>query len=421
MPFQFPQSQSLKGLPSDGRLLFTTRMVRLFAYGFLSIILVIYLAALGLSQWQIGALLTLTLLGDALISLWMTAIADQAGRRRMLKLGAGLMIFAGILFSLTSHFWILVVAAAIGVISPHGSEVGPFLAVEQATLAQVVEDKKRTRVFAWYNFAGSLATALGSLSAGALTQILNSAGFDLVLSCRMIVAGYALLGVVLWRLFSRLTPAAEVIRPKEKLNVRNLFQTRFGLKKSQKFVVKLSMLFALDAFAGGFVIQSISAYWFHIRFGVEPAVLGQIFFGANILAGFSGFWAARLAAKIGLINTMVFTHIPSNILLILVPLMPNLSLAIAILLLRFSISQMDVPTRQSYTLAVVTPEERSAAGGITNISRTLGMSLSPLFVGPLLASASLLNFSFFIAGGLKIVYDLMVYRGFRSLRPPEER
>ncbi|HEY4687801.1 MAG TPA: MFS transporter, partial [Anaerolineae bacterium] len=195
--------------------------------------------------------------------------------------------------------------------------------------------------------------------------------------------------------------------------------TRLGLHRSRRVVLKLSALFSLDAFAGGFVVQSIVAYWFHLRFEVEPALLGGIFFGANILAGISALTAARIAARIGLINTMVFTHIPSNILLILVPLMPNLPLAIILLLLRFSISQMDVPTRQSYTMAVVAPDERSAAAGVTGIARTTGASLAPVFTGLLIGHPALLNVPFFISGGLKIVYDLTLYRLFRASQPQE--
>ena len=193
-----------------------------------------------------------------------------------------------------------------------------------------------------------------------------------------------------------------------------------GLHRSRGIVLRLAALFSLDAFAGGFVVQSMVAYWFQLRFGVEPALLGGIFFGANILAGVSALAAARVAARIGLINTMVFTHIPSNILLMLVPLMPNLPLAVALLLLRFSISQMDVPTRQSYTMAVVAPDERSAASGVTTIARSVGASLSPSISGLFLASPVLMGAPFLVAGGLKIVYDLLLYRGFRELKPPEE-
>ena len=186
-------------------------------------------------------------------------------------------------------------------------------------------------------------------------------------------------------------------------------------------IFRLAALFSLDAFAGGFVIQSLVAYWFHIRFGVEPGVLGSIFFGANILAGISALSAAWVARRIGLINTMVFTHLPSNILLILVPFMPTLPLAILMLLLRFSISQMDVPTRQSYTMAVVAPDERSAAAGVTGIARTIGASLSPVLTGLFLANPALLALPFVLSGSLKILYDLGLYRSFREMKPPEEK
>jgi MFS family permease len=397
----------------DGRLLFATRMVRLYAYGFLSVILALYLAAAGLNKVQIGLLLTLTLIGDTVISLAITTSADRIGRKRMLLAGAALMVFAGVLFAFTKDFILLLVAATIGVISPSGNEVGPFLALEQAALSQIVSDERRTSVFSWYNLVGSFATALGALSGGGLAQSLKNRGFEPLASYRVVVVGYALLGIALVVLFMRLgagveAPRAAAVRVK-----------RLGLHRSRGIVAKLSALFSLDAFAGGFVVQSMVAYWFHLRFGVEPAVLGAIFFGANILAGVSALTAARLASRIGLINTMVFTHIPSNLLLIAVPLMPSLPLAIGLLLLRFSISQMDVPTRQSYTMAVVSPDERSAAAGVTGIARTTGAALAPVFTGPLLASPLLLNFPFFLAGGLKIVYDLLLYFSFRRSRPPD--
>jgi predicted MFS family arabinose efflux permease len=237
----------------------------------------------------------------------------------------------------------------------------------------------------------------------------------------MIVIGYAIIGFILGVLFTRLSPAVEIHADSDSSHSVSGFKTRFGLHRSRGVVLKLSALFSIDAFAGGFVLQSILAYWFHVRFNVQPAILGSIFFGANILAGLSALSAAWVASKIGLIRTMVFTHIPSNILLILVPLMPNLPLAIAVLLLRFSISQMDVPTRQSYTMAVVAPDERSAAAGITGIARTTGASLSPVVTGPLLANAALMNLPFYLSGGLKIVYDLLLYRSFKAIKPPEEK
>jgi MFS family permease len=399
----------------DGYLLFSTRIARLFAYGFLSVVLVLYLAQVGLSEVEIGLLLTLTLVGDTAISLWITTHADRVGRKRMLIVGAGLMLFAGVLFALTKDFALLLVAATVGVISPSGYEVGPFLALEQAALSQIVPGARRTQVFAWYNLVGSFATAVGALCGGGLAQAMQGAGFSPLDSYRAVVVGYALLGLALGMLFARLSPNVEAPP------VGQTPASLLGLHRSRKVVIRLAALFSLDAFAGGFVIQSIVAYWFHVRFGVEPGVLGSIFFGANILAGVSALSAARIAARIGLINTMVFTHIPSNVLLMLVPLMPNLPLAIVVLLLRFSISQMDVPTRQSYTMAVVSPDERSAAAGVTGIARTTGAALSPAFTGPLLASPALLNVPFFLAGGLKIVYDLLLYRRFRAARPPEEQ
>jgi MFS family permease len=403
-------------LTPDGYLLFGTRIARLFAYGFLSVVLVLYLDQVGLGTPQIGLLLTLTLVGDTLISLWMTTRADRIGRKRMLLVGAGLMLFAGVLFALTRSYVFLVLAATIGVISPSGNEVGPFLAIEQASLAQIVSDQQRTQVFAWYNLVGSFATAVGALCGGGLAQVLQGTGVTPLDSYRAVVMGYAAMGIVLAGLFSGLTPGIEVaVRPD-----RTTLSGRFGLGKSRKVVFRLSALFALDAFAGGFVVQSIVAFWFHTRFGVPPGVLGAIFFGANVLAGISALLAARVAARIGLINTMVFSHVPSNILLMLVPFMPILPMAIILLLLRFSISQMDVPTRQSYTMAVVSPDERSAAAGVTGIARTTGAALSPVIAGPLLANAAFLGLPFVLAGGLKLIYDLLLYRSFRSVKPPEE-
>ncbi len=403
-------------LDHDGRLLFSTRLVRLFAYGFLSVVLALYLAQVGLSEVEIGTIVTFTLLGDAGISLAITTTADRIGRRRMLILGAGLMLFAGIIFALTSNIVLLVIAAVIGVISPSGNEIGPFLSIEQAALSQIVPNEQRTRVFAWYSLVGSFATALGALGGGGLAQTLQGGGMTPLSSYRVIVVAYAALGLVLAFLFSRLSPSVEIIAQVAPASAPNRI---FGLHRSGHVVVKLSALFALDAFAGGFIVQSLLAYWFFVRFGVDPAVLGAIFFGANIFAGISALAAARVAARIGLINTMVWTHIPSNVLLILVPLMPNLPLAIAMLLARFSISQMDVPTRQSYTMAVVSPDERSAASGITTIARSIGAAISPILTGALLG-ASLLSLPFFLSGGLKIVYDVALYFNFRSMKPPEE-
>jgi len=276
-------------------------------------------------------------------------------------------------------------------------------------------------VFAWYTLAGSLATALGALCGGTITETLQKGTMTALESYRVVVLSYAALGAVLAFLFARLSSFAEVSLAPEGPASPPKMTSSLGVTRSRHIVLKLSSLFALDSFAGGFVVQSFAAYWFYLRFGVRPGTLGAIFFWANLFAGISALLASRLALRIGLIRTMVVTHLPSNILLILVPLMPNLKLAVLVLLVRFSISQMDVPARQSYTMAVVSAEERSAAGGITGVARTTGAAISPLFAGFIFARPALINIPFFIAGTLKILYDLLLYRSFRKLHPPEER
>lgn len=400
--------------PRDIVILFSTRIIRLFCYGSLSVVFALYLAEAGLNEGQVGVLFMFTLIGDALISLWLTTSADRFGRRRILVLGAFLMAGAGLAFVLTRNLILLILAAIVGVISPSGNEIGPFLSVEQAGLTQLVSNQQRTRVFAWYNLVGSFATATGALSGGWLAQVLQDNHWTALESYRLVLLGYIAGGLFLLTLFLSLSKSVEV-----KVG-QDATKRLLGLHRSRPVVFKLSSLFAMDAFAGGLLVQSLLAYWFHIRFGVESGLLGSIFFGANILAGISALLAVRLARKIGLINTMVFTHIPSNVLLILVPLMPTLPLAIGILLLRFSISQMDVPTRQSYTMAVVAPDERSAASGVTAIARSVGASVSPALTGLFFGIPGLLNVPFFLAGGLKIFYDLLLYRQFRAVKPPEE-
>ena len=398
----------------DITLLFSTRIIRLFCYGFLSIVLALYLAEAGMTEGQIGLLFTLTLVGDALITLWLTTSADQFGRKRTLILGALLMAGAGLAFVLTRNVILLIGAAIIGVISPSGHEIGPFLSVEQAGLTQLISDKRRTQFFAWYNLVGSFATATGALAGGWLAQVLQDNAWTALEAYRVVLIGYALGGFLLLFLFLSLTKSVEVVTTKDTT------KRVLGLHRSRNIVLKLSSLFAMDAFAGGLLVQSLIAYWFHVRFGVESGVLGSIFFGANILAGISALLAIRLANKFGLINTMVFTHIPSSIFLMLVPLMPSLPLAIGFLLLRSSISQMDVPARQSYTMAVVAPDERSAASGVTAIARSVGASVSPTLTGLFFSVPILFNLPFFLCGGLKIIYDVLLYREFRAVKPPEE-
>jgi MFS family permease len=406
----------LPSLGRDARLLFLTRSLRMFGYGLVSVVLVLYLAALGLRDTGIGLLLGLTLAGDAAISLWLTTHADRVGRRRVLLAGAGLMCLAGVVFSVTDVFVVLLAAAVVGVISPSGNEVGPFLAVEQASLAQATDDAERTRVLAWWNLVASFSTAAGALAGGAVAGALIAAGLAAADAYRSVIVLYAVLGLVLAALFTRVSPAIEVAGAPDVTVAR-----RLGLHRSQRTVARLSALFALDAFGGGFVVQALIAYWFSLRFGASPALIGGVLFAANLLAGVSALLAVRIAARIGLIRTMVFTHLPSNVLLILVPFMPTLELAVLVLLLRFSISQMDVPTRQSYTLAVVDPDERSAAAGVTGIARSVGAAVAPVLSAPLVGVPALAALPFVISGSLKIAYDLLLFRSFRSLRPPEEQ
>jgi MFS family permease len=408
-----PKTQALHTLTPDGRLLFATRIVRMFGYGIVAVVLALYLTQLSLNEAQIGEILTWTLVGDAVISLAITLVADRLGRKKMLLVGAGLMVFAGVTLATTDSLLILTLAAIIGTLSPSGNEVGPFLSIEQAILPQMTTNEQRTAVFSWYNLAGSFSTAMGALFGGWMASSLQAAGQAPLQSYRVIMALYAVLGALLIAMFTRLSRAAEAEKSAT-------LGERFGLHRSRGIVFRLSALFALDSFAGGMVLQSVLVYWFRVRFGVDDGLMGSIFFGANLLAGLSALAAGRIAARIGLINTMVWTHIPSNILLMLVPLMPSLSLAIIVLLARFSISQMDVPTRQSYIMAVVAPDERSAAAGVTTIVRTAASSLAPSIAGQLFG-VTLLSVPFFLAGGLKIVYDLALYQSFRALKPPEEQ
>lgn len=405
---------------ADLRLLFLSRTVRLFACGFIAIVLVLYLAALGYSESRVGVVLALTFLGDAVISLWLSTHADRWGRRQILLIGAALMAFGGAGMAATGNFTLLVLAATIGVISPTGAEVGPFLAVEQACLAHLVADRDRTRIFAWYHVAGFTASAVGALAGGGLVHALEHAGWSTVASYRALFWLFAAFGAALGVISRVLGPAVEA-PPATRRVAASPLGNLLGLHEARGHVLRLSGLFALDAFAGGFVVQSFVAFWFYKKFGVSAAELGAIFFGANLLSGFSALAAVPLARRFGLVNTMVWTHIPSNLLLIGVALMPTLGGAIALYLLRFTISQMDVPTRQSYVNATVPAHERSAANGVTATARQAGVSTAPLIAGPLLGSAGYGGAIFVIGGGLKLFYDFALWRNFRAVKPPEEQ
>lgn len=398
-------------MSNDAQTLFVTRTLRLFAYGLLSVVLVLYFKAAGLTDSQVGWLLTLTLLGDTAISLVLTNVADRWGRRRVLVAGAALMILAVAMFLTASQFWWLVIAATVGVISLSGSEVGPFLSVEQAALSQLIPSSDRIRMFAWYNLTGSFATAFGALIGGSVCTVAESFGAKDTAVYTPVLFAYGAIGSVLTALFLRLTAAVEV----DVVSTTAARTSWHGVPQSRGIVARLSALFVLDAFAGGFIVQSVTAYWFVERFGASKAMLGAIFLAGNLIAGVSALAASRLAQRFGLVNTMVFTHLPSNVLLIFVPLMPNLELAAIVLFLRYSISQMDVPTRQAYVMAVVPAAERSAAAGMTAVARSLGAAASPWWATVLIGGAATQAWPFYLAGGLKIVYDLLLYVGCRNV------
>lgn len=399
-------------LTRDGWLLFIARAVRMFAYGMISIILLLYLTATGLSGTESGLLLSLTLIGDTFISLYLSLQADRFGRRRTLIVGAILMLLAGLVFSASTDFLILLTAATLGVISPSGTEVGPFLSVEQAALSEIAAAEQRTSIFAWYHLVGICSSAVGAAVAGVVTAWARTAGWSDVGVYRPVLWIYSGCGLLLAILAWALRPPIETRILPEATTIRR----RFGLHRSGPMVAQLCVLFAIDAFGGGFILQTITAYWFVEKFGVGDAELGTIFLAANLLAGASALIAGRLALRFGLINTMVFTHLPSNILLMLLPLMPDFTSAVILLLVRYSISQMDVPTRQAFTMEVVAPDERSAAAAVTSVTRSIGASGSPALATTLMAQPGWLSAPFLLAGGIKILYDIMLFTLFSRHR-----
>ena len=395
-------------LSPDGWLLFATCGIRSFAYGFLSVILGLYLANIGLDAEAIGWVFAAALAGGAVMTIVLTTVADRLGRKELLMLGAVLMALAGTAFAISNHFLLLIIASVLGTISPSGKEVGPFLSIEQAILPQTTQDENRTSVFAAYNLVGSFASALGALAVSmvALFNLPSLAGY------RLLIWGYVVAAIILFVLFSCLSPSVEARFFKDR-------RVGFGVHRSRLIVAKLASLFALDSFAGGLIVQSLVAYWFHLRYGADIKALGSIFFGANLFSALSFLAAPALARRIGLLNTMVSTHLVSNLMLIAVPFMPTYGSTIGMFVARHLLSQLDVPTRQSYTMAVVEPEERAAAAGITSVSRNAAAALAPIFTGLVVATPAL-GLPFLLAGGLKIVYDLSIFALFRKVKPPEE-
>jgi MFS family permease len=406
--------RALGALGPDARLLFATRAVRMFAFGSLAVVLVLYLRARGLSDAAVGVLLSLTLVGDAAVSIAVTAVADRVGRRRMLALGAALVVAAGVAFALSANVVVLTVAAILGTISVNGGEVGPSVALEQAAIGHAVPAAHRTAVFAWYQVTGSASTALGALAGGALAAAVGRWTGRPLEGYRAVLFVYAALGLVLLALGSRLSAAVEPASDGPRR------RGALGLHRSRAAVTRLAGLFALDSFGSGLAVQTLVAAYLERRFGAGVASVGAALFAANLLGGASALLAPRLAARVGLVNTMVWTHLPANLLLAAFPFMPSFGLAMAALLARFSVAQMDVPARVSYTMAVVDPDERAAAAGLTNNARLVGNALGPVAAGAL-AAAGWLGAPFLLAGVLKAAYDLLLYRGFAALRPPEER
>jgi MFS family permease len=399
-------------LSRDGWLLFLTCGVRAFAYGLLSVVLGLYLIELGFDTTTVGLLFTVALGGAAAMTLVLTASADRTGRRRILVLGALLMAAAASVFTLTDNLLVLAVAAVLGTVNPSRAEVGPFPSIEQAMLPQVTSATDRTAVFSWYNLVKSAALAFGALAAG----LPALAGLELLAAYRLVILGYVALALVLAVLFSRLSARVEVeSAPAGQAR-------RFGIHRSRGIVARLAALFALDAFGGGFLVDSLTAYWLNQRFGIDVAGLGAIFFGTGLVTAISFLAAPPLARRFGLVNTMVFTHLPSNVLIMLVPLMPGVEAAVGLLLVRNLLSNLDVPTRQSYIMAVVAPDERATANGLLSVTRSACVAIAPAFAGFTLSPALIpFGLPLILAGGLKIVYDLALLASFRNVRPPEER
>lgn len=415
-------------LERDGRLLLAAKMVRMFAYGFLSVILAIYLKLIGFDDFLIGLILTTTLLNSVIFTLVASFYADKVGRRKFLLLYAALMSVSGFIFTISENYFALIIAAFIGTINITGAESGAFLTIEQAILPQTLKNvRKRNTVFAIYNMAGTLAMAAGVLLSG-LPSVLQQhlQYFDIVLnqigSIKLLFALYSVLGIVLLGIYLLLSQKIEVRDNLEKQKDESTQLTKISslTPKSRSIVMKLSCLFAVDSFAGGFMIQSIVSFWFFTRFGADLTTLSYIFSVSGVLTAFSFMAAAKIADRIGLINTMVFTHIPASILIIAVAFAPTLPIAVALYLLRMALSQMDVPTRQSYIVAVVREDERTTSAGITNISRNVTQAISPSLIGVLINSLSLAA-PFVIGGALKVVYDVALYLNFRNVKPPEEK
>jgi len=430
------------GLPYDGVLSFVTRALRMFNYGAIAPVFFVYLLALGYTEVTIGALLTAILVGDLVVTLYLSTRADAFGRKRTLIFASALKVLAGATFAATSSFPLLAAAGVVGVISTSGGEIGPFMAVEQAALTDSVLAAKEAAgggggagggagdvavLYGWYNTVGYLSQALGAVSSGVAVHYLQaSLGWSALASYRAVFIAYGGIGGLMALLYATLTPAAEARKkpppppadapagccPPALAPYAPAVNVGLRRPESRHIVARLSVMFAMDAFAGAFVMQTWIAFWFNQRWGFSSDYVGYLLLGTNVVAGLSGVAAAYFVKTYGAMLTMIASHLPSNVLLLAVPFMPTPFAAAAMLVARFSISQMDVPARQAYVVMVVASDERSAAGGITNIVRSLGMSAAPAVLGFLSAAPAgsfLFSSPWVIAGAIKIAYDLILY------------
>jgi MFS family permease len=387
------------------------RGLRDFGDGFVAVLLPVYLTALGFSALRVGVIATAALLGSALLTLGIGLIGGRHDHRRLLLAAASLMIATGVAYALIHDFALLLVVAFAGTVNPSAGSVSIFVPLEHAVLSREVADRERTDMFARYSLIGALSGAFGALAA-ATPDFLAIAGIGQLAAIKAMFVLYALLGVAGSLLYRRLPPRVQPIDGGT--------PAAHALGPSRHIVYKLAALFSLDAFAGGFVVQSLLALWLFERFELSLSAASLFFFWAGVFSAFSFPVAARLSRRIGLVNTMVFTHIPSSLCLILAAVAPTLSVALALLLVRAALSQMDVPTRSSYVMAVVTEAERPAAASFTSVPRSLAAAASPALAGALFA-ASFRAWPLVICGVLKIVYDLLLLVQFRHVKPPEER
>jgi MFS family permease len=395
----------MRWVSKDGKIIFLNRGIRSFGYGFISVILGIYLSELGFQTTEIGLLLSAAIVGGAAFTLLMGRYAAEHGLKKMLLLSTLMGLVGVSIFLLTNNFLFLLAASFIGFVSPSGRELGPFLSLEQAYIPFTVSNKDRTKAFSFWNITATLSASFGALL-GSLPLFLLQIGVDRLVSFKVMFLGYLLLNAVALLLYTRL---------KEITFKQN--EARLS-KKSSAAITKLSLLFAVDSIGGGLVITSIVSLWFYSTFNVPLTQLSILFFAAGLLEAISFYFSRKLAEKIGLINTMVFTHTPSSIFLMLIPFMPTFPLAAAMYLLRQLLSEMDVPVRQSYVVAIVKPEEKAIASSTTNVAKIIAQSLGPSLASILLATPLS---PFVFAGVLKIAYDVSIYFGFRKLKPPEEQ